>query len=83
MTTARDWHFLLYSPDEISQVSELLLAIKFNKKALDKDSEEYKTLHSGVKKVLEMVVGMVIDKACAEEKPDRKRVRIENYRLKK
>jgi len=50
MTTARDWHFLLYSPGEISQASELPLAIEFNKKALVKDSEEYKMLHSDVKK---------------------------------
>lgn len=40
--TARDWHFLLYSPGEISQASELPLAIELNKKqGLDKDSEEY------------------------------------------
>ena len=83
VTFARDWHFLLYSPGEISQASELPLAIKFNKKALNKDSGEYQTLCSGVKKVLEMVVGMIIDRACAEEEPDRKRVRIEGYRSKK
>ena len=76
-------HFLLYSPGEISQASELPLAIESNKKALDKDSEEYQTLHSGVKKVLGMVVGMIIDRACAEEEPERKKVRIEGYRSKK
>jgi hypothetical protein len=64
-------------------VSELPLAIEFNKKALDKDSKEYKTLHSDMKKVLGMVVGMLIDRACAEEEPDRKRARIEGYRSKK
>ena len=83
MTTARDWHFLLYSPGEISQASELPLAIEFNKKALDTDSEEYKTLRSGVKKVLGMIVGMIIDRACVEDEPDRKRSRIEGYRTKK
>ncbi|GES90313.1 hypothetical protein GLOIN_2v1587390 [Rhizophagus clarus] len=66
--------FLLNSPGEISQASELPLAIKFNKKALVKESEEYQTLCNGVKKVLEMVVGMIIDRACAEEEPDRKRL---------
>ena len=83
MTSARDWNFLLYSPGEISQASELPLAIEFNKKALYKDSEEYQMLRSGVKKVLEMVIGMIIDRACAEEEPDRKRVRIEGYWSKK
>jgi hypothetical protein len=80
VTTARDWHFL---PSEISQASELPLAIEFNKKALVKESEEYQTLCNGVKKVLEMVVGMIIDRACAEEEPDRKRARIEGHRSKK
>lgn len=57
ITSARDWHFLLYSPGEISQASEVPVTIEFNKKALDKDSEEYQTLRSGVKKVLGVVVG--------------------------
>ena len=84
MTSARDWHFLLYSPGEISQASELPLAIEFNKKALVKDSEEHKTLHSGVKKVLGMVVGMLIDRASAEdESPSKKKARVEGYRSKK
>lgn len=30
-----------------------------------------------MKKVLEMVVGMIINRACAKEGPDRKRARIE------
>ncbi|GBB92816.1 hypothetical protein RclHR1_20600001, partial [Rhizophagus clarus] len=42
-------------PGEISQASELPLAIEFNRKALDEDSEEYQTLRSGVKKVLEAI----------------------------
>ena len=67
MTSARDWHFLLYSPGEISQASELPLAIEFNKKALVKDSKEHKTLQDDVKKVLGMVVGMLIDRASAED----------------
>ena len=84
VTTARDWHFLLYSPGEISQASELLLAIEFNKKALVKDFEEYKTLHSDVKKVLGMVVGMLVDRASAkDESPSKKKARVEGYRSKK
>ncbi|RIA81596.1 hypothetical protein C1645_836761 [Glomus cerebriforme] len=41
VTTARDWHFLLYSPGEILQASELPVTIEYNKKALDKDSSAY------------------------------------------
>jgi hypothetical protein len=86
ITTVRDWHFLLYSLGKIFQASELPLAIKFNKKAkaLVKDSEKYKTLHSGVKKVLDMVVGMLIDRVSAkDESSSKKKARVEEYRSKK
>ena len=57
MTSVRDWYLLLYIPGAISQVSEISLSVvEFNKKALNKASEEYKTLHNGVKKVLGVIV---------------------------
>jgi len=83
VTTARDWHFLLYTPGIISQGGKLPLSIEFSEDALDKESEEYQTLRNGVKKVLGVVVGLLKDRACAEEEPERKRVRIEGYRSKK
>ncbi|GES79850.1 hypothetical protein GLOIN_2v1709588 [Rhizophagus clarus] len=49
VTSARDWHFLIYGPGEISQASELPFTIEFNKEALDKDSEEYVTLPKNAK----------------------------------
>ena len=85
MTSARDWHFLLYSPGEISQASEVPVTIEFNKKALNKESEEYQTLRNdGVKKVLGVVVGLLKDRTCAEDdSPSKKKARIEEYRSKK
>ena len=84
MTSARDWHFLLYSPGEISQASEVPVTIEFNKKALNKESEEYQTLRNGVKKVLGVVVGLLKDRACAkDDSPSKKKSRIEEYRSKK
>ena len=84
VTTARDWNFLLYSPNEISRESEAPFTISFNRKALNKESEEYQTLYNGVKKVLGMVVGMLIDRASAEdESPSKKKARVEGYRSKK
>ena len=80
VTSARDWHFLLYSPGEISQASELPFTIKFNKKALDKDSEEHVTLRKGVMKVLSVIVGLLKDRACVGDEPDRKKARIESFR---
>jgi len=83
ITTARDWHFLLYTPGIISQGGKLPLSIEFSEDALDKDSEEYQTLRSGVKKVLGVVVGLLRDRACAEDdSPSKKKARIEGYRSK-
>jgi len=84
VTTAWDWHFLLYTPGVISQGSKLPLSIEFFEDALKKDSVEYQTLHNGVKKVLSIVVGLLKDRACAEDdSPSKKKARIEEYRSKK
>ncbi|PKC58780.1 hypothetical protein RhiirA1_427463 [Rhizophagus irregularis] len=83
VTSARDWHFLLYSPGEILQASKAPFSIEFVEEALVENSEEYKTLRKGVKKVLGIIIGLLEDRACVEDKSDRKRARIEGYRLKK
>ncbi|GES74859.1 hypothetical protein GLOIN_2v1587390 [Rhizophagus clarus] len=79
----RDWHFHLYSPGEILQASKAPFSIEFVEEALVENSEEYKTLRKGVKKVLGIIIGLLEDRACVEDKSDRKRARIEGYRLKK
>src|SRR5277367_4856792 len=48
VTSARDWHFLLYTPGKISQGNKLPLSIEFTDDALKEDSEEYHTLCKGV-----------------------------------
>ncbi|GBC14895.1 hypothetical protein GLOIN_2v1695250 [Rhizophagus irregularis DAOM 181602=DAOM 197198] len=83
VTTGRDWHFLLYSPGKIYKASDTAYSIEFIKKALDPNSEEYQSLCKNVRKVLGIIVGLLKDRACAEEEPERKRVRIEGYRSKK
>ncbi|GBB94481.1 hypothetical protein RclHR1_23620003 [Rhizophagus clarus] len=75
VTSARDWHFLLYSPGEILQASKAPFSIEFVEESLVENSEEYQTLHKGVRKVLGIIVGLLKDRACAEEEPERKRVR--------
>ncbi|GBB97128.1 hypothetical protein RclHR1_02920013 [Rhizophagus clarus] len=57
--------------------------IEFTEESLVEGSEEYQTLRKGVRKVLGIIVGLLKDKACAEEEPERKRARIEDYRYKK
>jgi hypothetical protein len=84
VTTARDWHFLLYTPGKFSQGSKLPFSIEFSEDALNKDSVEYQTLRNGVKKVFGVVVGLLRDRACAEDdSPSKKKARIEEYRPKK
>ena len=53
------------------------------KKALVPNSNSYKSLCNSVKEVLGIIMGLLKDRACAEEEPDRKRARIERYHLKK
>ncbi|CAG8649595.1 4630_t:CDS:2, partial [Funneliformis caledonium] len=50
--------------------------------ALEKRTEEYQTLRNGVKKVLSAIVGLIKDRACEDESPENKRVKIEGYRSK-
>ena len=83
MTSARNWHFLLYSSGEILQASKAPFNIEFVEKALVENSKEYKTLREGVKKVLGIIIGLLEDRACVEDKLNRKRAKIEEYRSKK
>ncbi|GBB90500.1 hypothetical protein RclHR1_17490006 [Rhizophagus clarus] len=64
VTLARDWHFLLYSLGEILQASKAPFSIEFTEKSLDESSEEYQTLHRGVRKILSIIVGLLNDRVC-------------------
>ncbi|RIA83910.1 hypothetical protein C1645_833088 [Glomus cerebriforme] len=46
ITSAKDWHFLLYSPGEILQASKAPFSIKFTEEALVENSEKYKILRT-------------------------------------
>ena len=41
ITTAQDWHFLLYTPEKISQGSKLPFSIEFSEDALNKEPIKY------------------------------------------
>jgi hypothetical protein len=79
----RYWHFLLYLPGEIYRGSKLPFTIDFTDDALKEESKEQKGLRESVKRVLGVVVGLLKDRACLDDEPDRKRARIEGYRSKK
>ena len=67
----------------ITQTSEIPFTIKFNKKALDKNSSAYRSLHNDVKEVLGIIVGLLKDRAFADDSPSKKKARIEGHYLKK
>ncbi|CAG8585372.1 8884_t:CDS:2, partial [Ambispora leptoticha] len=83
VTTGRDWHFLLYSPNQISQGSKLPYTIEFTEDALKEESEEHLALRKSVKKVLGVIVALLEDRACVGKSPTTKRARVEGYRAKK
>ncbi|CAB4433028.1 unnamed protein product [Rhizophagus irregularis] len=64
--------------------SKLPFSIEFSEDALVKESVEYQTLRNGVKKVLGVLVGLLKDRACAEDDSlSKKKASIEEYRSKK
>ncbi|PKK61274.1 hypothetical protein RhiirC2_760907 [Rhizophagus irregularis] len=83
VSTGRDWHFLLYLPGEIYRGSKLPFTIEFTDDALEKESKDRQVLCESVKKVLGVVVELLKGRACLNDEPDRKKVRIEGYRSKK
>ena len=60
----------------ISKGSKLPCTIKF-----DDDAKEYHKLCKEVKEVLEIIIGLIKDKAANDE-PDRKKTKIEGYHSK-
>jgi hypothetical protein len=84
VTTASEWYFILFASDGISSTSKDPLNIRFSESALKEGSEEEKDLCKNVKRVMEVIVGLLKDRLeCMDEEPDRKKARIEEYRSKK
>ena len=84
VTIASEWYFILFASDGISSTSKDPLNIRFSESALKEGSEEEKDLCKNVKRVMEVIVGLLKDRLeCVDKEPDRKKARIEEYRLKK
>ncbi|RIA98359.1 hypothetical protein C1645_129345 [Glomus cerebriforme] len=79
VSTATDWYFLLYSTGRISCTSKRPYNIVFSEAALEKDSVEEQELRKNVKRVMEVIVGILIDRINIEKTPDSKKARIEKY----
>ncbi|GBC08373.1 hypothetical protein RclHR1_08070007 [Rhizophagus clarus] len=79
-----EWYFILFTSDGISSTSKDPLNIRFSESVLKEGSEEEKDLVKNVKRVMEVIVGLLKDRLeSVDEEPDRKKARIEEYRLKK
>ena len=70
--TATDWHFVLYTPEGVFSTSQTEYHISLTKSAIQDDSE----LRKGVKKVVEVIVGILKDRVMVEKEPEAKKRRI-------
>ena len=77
VTTATDWIFIRFASDGISSTSERPLRIEFLKSALVPDSEDEKKLGENVRQVVEVIVGLLMDRVNLEYGPEVKRQRVE------
>ena len=74
VTTAMDWYFIMYTPGRI-YCTKADYHIALTEDILDDDEE----LRRGVKKVMEVVAGLLKDRVEVDDSPDAKRSRTEKY----
>ena len=77
VTTATDWIFIRFASDGISCTSDEPLKIQFSKNALKPGSEYENKLRENVKKVVEVIVGLLKDRVDLEYGTKVKRQRVE------
>lgn len=80
VTTGQDWQFLLYAPKTILKGNKLPYKIELTDDALVYDSEEYHSLCKDVRKILGIIVGLLKDRACVDNSPEAKRIKVNSYR---
>jgi len=69
---ATDWHFILYTPEGVFSTSQTVYNIELSKASIEDDSD----LRKGVKKVLQVIVGILKDRVRVEKEPEAKKRRI-------
>ena len=73
MTTDTEWHFIIYTPDDIFCTSGSEYQINLTKIAIKENPD---LLHSNVKRVIGIIVGLLKDRVSVDSSPDSKRARI-------
>ncbi|CAG8626396.1 10682_t:CDS:2 [Dentiscutata erythropus] len=74
VTTASDWYFIIYTPERIYRLKteyHVVLA----EDILENDAD----LRRDVKKVIEVIIGMLKDRVEADDAPDSKRARMKKF----
>jgi len=79
VTTATDWYFILHSTEAIYCTSKTEYRISLTEDAL-KDSTD---LRKNVRRILEVIVGLLKDRVTASEEPANKKRRVEEIIKKK
>src|SRR4051812_10457745 len=69
--------FFLHRMEYPVQVKILLIIIRFTESALEEGSEEGKELHKNVKRVMEIIVGLLKDRVNVEKEPVMKKQRVQ------
>src|ERR1043165_355898 len=70
---ATDWYFILHSTEAIYCTSKTEYRISLTEDALDDDTE----LHKNVKRILEVLVGLLKDRVSVSDEPSSKRRRVQ------
>ncbi|PKK78409.1 hypothetical protein RhiirC2_770219 [Rhizophagus irregularis] len=73
VTTATEWYFILYTTEKISCTSQESLNIRLVRSALNENSEAEKELCKNVKRVMEVIVGLLKDRLEVEREPSKKK----------
>src|SRR5436305_1661267 len=77
VTTATEWYFLLYTSEGISCTSETEYHVSLTK-AIAKE-ENVAELHKNVKRVMEVIVGLMKERVEVEREPSKKRQTVQEY----
>ena len=73
MTTSTEWHFIIYTPDNIYSMSGGEYQINLMKFAVKENPE---LLRSNVKRVISIIVGLLKDRVSIDSSLASKRARI-------
>ena len=72
-------YFILFTSDGISSTSKNSLNIRFVEFALKEDSDDEKELQKNVKRVMEVIVGLLRERVDVEKEPKNKKARVQEY----